>query len=312
MSEREQRELPELREELERTHAVEWSHERRNGTVTLLRPRDGSEGGTASIVLKELAGDLYTPDALHDLMLTLAEVPDGGPPIGPRPRAFGTDPPFVAYEWVDGVIMNDALIAAFRHRPLAEGVTVVTDLAAGAGRLLHRFHTLATGAAEETSIFRPESFDLLDRSLRLTGTSLPDRSRWVRALMDPGPHNIVVEPSGDLRLLDLPGLVEHRPAEVELGMMAQRVGRRSRLAARAAGVPVRGVARAAADATIAAYRSDADGLDDALIEAAVAVSAGRLARKFWKKTPTLTGRRDSSSDAAWLLAALWRARRLSG
>lgn len=305
--------LDEFLDGLSGTHREAWRRERARTTVTLLVPDDASSvaspgAGPGPLVIKQLNGRYHRAD---QLLRTLQQLAPVEPPIAPLPVAHGTDPDYVAYEFVPGRLLDDALAEALGRG--APGIAEALSLCRDAGVLLGRFHQVASSPLpEETEHFDPVHFPPLLRVVGLAGTALPPRGDWVRSIADPGPHNVVVEPSGSLRLIDLPGTVQMRPRELDLGMLAQRLGRCARLSA--GELPLRRRHRVqldAADAAVAGYLAVVDvELDEKLLDACVATSAARMARKFWRRSGW-RGRPDAAADALWAVTGAIGARRSS-
>lgn len=295
--------LADLLDQISSTHHEEWRRERARTTVSLMVPDEPSGSGDpagASFVIKQLNGRYHRSG---QLLSTLEQLSACEPGIAPRPLAHGTGPDYVAYEYVPGLLLDESfedVLAAGEA-----GVDEARRLASEAGALLRRFHEAASSPTpEETESFDPVHFPPLLRAVSLAGTSLPPREEWIRSIADPGPHNVVVRPGGPLVLIDLPGTVQLRPRELDLGMLAQRLGRKAR---RSSGsLPTRRrlrLQREVAEAATAGYRLPGPvDLDERLLRACVATSAARMARKFWRRSGW-SGRPDAAADAAWAVTA---------
>ena len=141
----------------------------------------------------------------------------------PVPLHWGASPAFICYEWVDGKQLWDDL------EPLdaSEAGPRIKAVSRQAGQLLRHYHesfadSIASHAVEG-SVGRQRS--TARRLAEVIGP--PHRTPLVRSLGDSGPHNIIVEADGNLRLIDLPTSVVITYPEFDVARLALRISRRT-------------------------------------------------------------------------------------
>ncbi len=295
--------------DLESDYFEDWIVESSEATVVCFVD---SQGARPSIVVKH---GLPLRDDPAEVAATLLGL-ETGPgdvtwsPIAPKLVAYGADPSFVAYEFIEGRLVNDVIEDAVGG-PSADIPGRLIDVARQTGATMARFHRVfGPPGPHDRSYERLSRSRLVTGCLHLGGVRLPEYSTWVRSMVDPGPHNLVLDRDDQVMIIDLSGEVVFRPREAEVGMLAHRFGRKVRGKVRSAGSSTRGVGRRMAGAVVGGYEQEHEQpLDPKVIEAFVAVSGALCSSIHGPSARSITSARDAASDVAWCIGALVRARR---
>ncbi len=285
-----------------------WVRARAGATVRCFRHPHGAR---PSIVVKELTAHEEDPAemAVTHLMLEADASAGNRPMVAPKLVAYGDDPPFVAYEFIEGRLLKDMIVTA------TDGSTSVhrerlIDLARRSGAAMARFHgAFGPPGPQDRADDRLSESRLASRSLTLGGVKSPDLSAWVRSMIDPGPHNLVVDLDDQVLIIDLPAAAVFRPREAELGMLAQRFGRLVRRSARLSQRPTRGAARRIASAVVDGYQREYRGpLERSLVEVYIGVSSALYALSHATRVRSVASMHEVASDGAWFVGSIVRAR----
>lgn len=178
-------------------------------------------------------GDAETLYRLHRRLVG-ATAPGSAPPAA-RPVGWGKDPDLFAYEYVPGVPVKERIESLAASSPTAEWPAELSVIARASGVLLAQFHLAlpedgtgpdAAAAAAGAAAPRVGRLHQLCRRVGVrTPAHLPPGR--VRSLCDSGPHNMIVTPQGEVRLIDLPTDERWTFAEFDLGVLAHRLARRA-------------------------------------------------------------------------------------
>jgi hypothetical protein len=277
------RPLDALIEDLEAERALERAWSSRRGDLRLYRAGPGD-----AIVVKTLPPHQgpMAPIACEVMVRCLessADDPRGS--VMPEPVAWGDDPAYLAYRWVEGRSFDSVITGT----ATADDPDLPT-LAAMAGAAIARFHRAFPSAPG------------------------PGGSGTVRSLWDPGPHNTVIGPDATVRLIDPPGFVEQVAPEHDVAVLVHHLSWSAQRGGRPV-TPAR-LLESAADGYRAEAGPDGPPLDRRRLEHALARATFARLRARLRK---LAGRRlplarahpvDMARQAGWALQADVRARRI--
>jgi hypothetical protein len=229
--------------------------------------------------------------------------------IAPKLVAHGDDPPFVAYEFIEGRLLRD-VIADLAGGSSPDHPERLIELARESGAMMARFHqAFGPPGPQDRADDRLSGSRLVSRVLELGGVQRTELTALVRSLIDPGPHNLLLDHDDQVVMIDLPGAVVLRPREAEIGMLAHRFGRAVRRSVRSSGSPSRGVARRIAAAVVEGYQNEhPQPLDPRLIEVFIAVSSALYASTSGPSVRSVVSARDVVSDVVWCCGSIVRAR----
>ena len=223
------RALADVLDELAETHQLRHEEERGSGSeVRIFDPRSGNHATVGSVVLKRPAADdaSRAREVVEQLVACRAAATGAGvQPIAAEPLVWGEDPAFVLYRYLDGALLSDEIKRVLTADP--SGRARVLALARQAGEVIARYHEAVDASAEAPSIVF-ERIPARSRYLRFAGVHGGTPPSVVRSFIDPEAHNMVLDPSGTLMLIDFPE--EHRvaPPGRDLGVLAFFLVRQSR------------------------------------------------------------------------------------
>jgi hypothetical protein len=277
------RPLDELIDELAAERVLERTWSSRRGDLRLYR-----SGADDAVVVKRLPphqGPMapIACDVMARCLRASADDPRGS--VMPEPVAWGDDPPYLAYQWVEGQPLDSLITGAS-----AEAAPDVPAMASAAAAAVARFHGAFPVA-------------------RGIGGSMTVRSLW-----DPGPHNTVIGSEGTVRLIDPPGFIEEVAPEHDVAVLVHHLSWSTQRSGRAmAPGPL-------LDAAADGYRREAgpDGppldrrrLDHELARATFARLRARTRKIVGRRLPLSRAHPiDMARQAGWALRADLRARRI--
>jgi hypothetical protein len=205
-------------------HVVErrWVQDRTGSTCVLLRGERSSRRQAVFLKVPRSASGEWA----HRIWTTLTEFEQrardlGMAPLAPGPIAWGVDPSFIAYEWIEGDTLAEQL-GALVGRPVSLAEQRVVELGRTAGRALGELHRMFgvgrhTGAS---SALRRRQRAILAAA----GASPADVGGAVRSFRDMGPWNMIVRPDGSVAFIDL-DRSDVRSAAWEVGVLASQLAR---------------------------------------------------------------------------------------
>lgn len=304
------RPLGELEADLARDHVLERRWRSPRGELALFRA-DADHATLVKIVPREPPG---MAAVAYEVMsrCQVAAGESGCKSVMPVPVAWGSEPDYIAYRWVEGRLVSDLVTAMVEGRSAPDTPSVL-DLARASGAALARFHRSmpVEGSPVPAHLGATQARKLISRA-----SGEPRMAAVVvRSTRDPGPHNAVLDDRGEIIMIDPPALVTFVRPEEDLGVLAYHFGWRA-CGRRRSDLDVGRVT----DEIVAGYREQS-GPQDPLIERqgvefvfAVMAVAGlrRRISRIWSRRPRAGHGRPSliGRQAWWGLRAGARARNL--
>jgi hypothetical protein len=201
----------------------------RTGELAVYEPA-GNAG--IPVVIKQCPR--WTADHVRGLFLTLeacrlhAEVAGIDAFVGAA-RSWGEDPVYLCTDWVDGADMRHWFAATFDDLPPDDAVARSFDVSTRLAEMLAHYHEAmadwdpAGSGVPQKSATIGESGSAFQLVRILRGRRGVDRSERVRSIADPGAHNTVVGPNGELWLIDLPANLQVVTVERDIARLATRL-----------------------------------------------------------------------------------------
>ena len=186
----------------------------------------------AVLVIKQ--SPAWMVDHVRGLSLTLeacrlyAEVA-GIDPFVAASRSWGENPVYLCTDWVEGTDMRHWFAATFADLPPDDAVARSFDVSTRLAGLLAHYHKAmadwdpADSGVPQKSATIEESGSAFQLIRILRGRRGVDRSERVRSISDPGAHNTVVGPNGELWLIDLPAHLQVVTLERDIARLATRL-----------------------------------------------------------------------------------------
>lgn len=235
--------LPELLAQLETDHDIEPLRSR-TAEMFIARPHPGTEG-PALLVKHCEAKHVPSAEAAYRAQVRCdAAGRQDGTRFVPAPECWGADPPYVCTEFIDSRRFADVFM------PLATGrtddIAEMRGLAAQAGATLARFHRALSldERTEQGPVHRPKLHWL---ARRLVHARRRSDETHVHLHTDFGPQNLILDPSDEMLIVDLPGSDRIGVPEEDLGRFIESMTRRFRSRPR--------LATAVVDAVLDGYAS---------------------------------------------------------
>lgn len=191
------------------------------GDLTLFEPI--ADGGT-TLVVKTCPG--WDQAQVRRLVATTTACcrhaqSHGVPPFVATATSWGVNPDYVCSEWIAGTSVEEWLAEELRDLSSSAAVKRTLGFASAMAELMAHFHA---ATSEHTN---PEARHVGSKSDRvvelLAGPSAVQSARRVRTIDDPGPHNTIRDPSGQLWLIDLPADDEVVVLERDLARLISRI-----------------------------------------------------------------------------------------
>lgn len=213
-----------LERRLDETHTVEQQWERKGTSFSLYAPK--ARGSGPRLLVKQPSR--WNADNAATAFATLSRCREAAetrsePHFVARPYWWGTDPPFLCVEWIEGKALR-SLMAAGLVRD-GDSSWLLEPLTA-AGAFLARYHiALADWPVASDAVETEGQRRLTTVARRIAGPDAPSVEIPVRSFSDPNPGNFVIDRQDRLWLIDLPSRVEMRALQLDLALLVYWLGR---------------------------------------------------------------------------------------
>jgi hypothetical protein len=244
-----------LQSQLRATHQPDQQWISRTGKFTLFLPRD--PGIHSKVVLKRVDSWSSAQAATAYETLRACWVQgqrDGLSHFVGKPHWWGDLPTFICMDWVEGTVLADLISTRVQGQD-DDFNTWLLNISAQVGQVIGRYHAAFQESVLEEYLRERQPRGGADRSIRILAGRAAEVAVEARSLGDSGPHNVVVDRSGQVWLIDPPSKLIHRPAQADVARFAIKLTRGVERALHSKWRPLQDLQRELLDAVITGYSS---------------------------------------------------------